>query len=184
MGGELVREIQGRIVFGDVVSKVADCLSPLGAAARIMAEAGAVTVELRRLSLEGRQIEADRLESVARLDHRRSDVSHTIAAMRQTADENALTAKRLRKSMANMERILCEPGLPLPVLEFYGAVMRDVMAELADNTVNGGQVLNVQIHEILNGEGALDPRRPRPRPASRVPHQEPAARSRDRQRRR
>jgi hypothetical protein len=162
VSGELVREVQGRIVFGDAVSKIADCLSPLGAAARIVAEAGAVTVELRRLSLEGRQIEADRLESMARLGNRRSDASHTIGAMRQTADGNERTAQRFRACITNMERKICEPGISLEMMEVFGNLMRDFAAQLVDNTAKGGQVLTGQIHEILNGEGALDPRQPRP----------------------
>jgi hypothetical protein len=182
MSGELVREVQGRIVFTDAVSKIADCLSPLGAVARIAAEAGAVTVEMRRLSLEGRQIEADRLESMARLENRRSDASHTIAAMRRTADDYERTAKRFRACFTNMERKICEPGISPEMVEVFGILMRDIAAQLVDNTATGGQLITGQIHEILNGEGALDPRRPRA--ARPIQRQEPVTRTRERQHRR
>jgi hypothetical protein len=75
MSGALVREVGGRLVFGDAVARIADTLSPLGAAARIVAESGAIAVQMRQLGLEGKRVEAEKIATIMRLQHRHVAVS-------------------------------------------------------------------------------------------------------------
>jgi hypothetical protein len=45
----------GRVVFGEAVARIAGSLNPLGAVGRVVAESFALTTEIRRINLEGRQ---------------------------------------------------------------------------------------------------------------------------------
>ena len=157
MNGGLVREVNGRIVFGDTVARVAESLHPLGPVARMVTEAAAMGVELRRLTLQGRQIEADRLVGLARLENRQIEAGATIQDMHLTVANHERTARGLRQCLVNLQRDILKPGLSRWQQELYGDLMRDVMAQLNTNHAIGGQTLTGNIHEILNGAGALTP---------------------------
>jgi hypothetical protein len=155
MVGDLVREVNGHIVFGDAVARIAETLNPLGAAARIVAEAGAVGVELRRLSLEGRRIEADGLEALLRLENRRAAVGETIHDMHRTVDATESNARELRRCIANAQREILKRGVSVVEKEIYRDILSDFTARLVDNHTSGGHALTEHIHETLNGAGAL-----------------------------
>src|SRR5262245_19380286 len=104
MSGELAREVNGHMVFGDDVARIAETLSPLGAVARIVAEVGATKVEMERLTQEGKQIEADRMEALLRLKHRKVTVSKTIHEMHRIVTATELNARNLRQSITNTVR--------------------------------------------------------------------------------
>jgi len=78
----LVSTLNGRPVFSDAVSRVADSLSPLGAAARIFAESCALAVDLRELSLESRRIDDSREVTLTQLADRRATSSAALAEAR------------------------------------------------------------------------------------------------------
>ncbi|HST84410.1 MAG TPA: hypothetical protein VLL08_21915 [Kineosporiaceae bacterium] len=157
MSAGLVREVNGRIVFGDTVARVAESLHPLGPIARMVTEAAAMGVELRRLTLQGHQIEADRLVGLARLENRQIEAGATIQGMHRTVANHERTARELRQCLVNLQRDMLKSGLSRWQQELYGDLMRDVMAQLNANHAIGGQTLTGNIHEILNGEGALAP---------------------------
>jgi hypothetical protein len=167
MSGEIVSEVNGHIVFGDAVARIAGTLSPLGAAARIVAEAGAVGVELRRLTLAGRSAEAGRLEEMLRLEHRRAAVGETIRDLHETVSATEPTARRLRECIENAQREVLRRGVPVAEKEIYRDILRDFTARLIGNRTGGGHVLTGHIREVLNGTGApapAPPRRGRPPP--------------------
>ena len=154
MSEEIVREVGGRLVFGDAVARIADTLSPLGAAARIVAESGAIAVQLRRLGLEGRRAEAERIATLTRLEHRHAAVGATLHAMHRTVDATERNARDLRMYIANAQRAILKPGVPTIDKEIYRDILKDATAQLVANHRAGGSELTEQIHEVLNGAGA------------------------------
>lgn len=158
--GELVREVNGRIVFGDAVGRIAETLNPLGAAARVVAEAGAVGAELRRLALEGRQIEADRLEALLRLEDRRVAAGETIHDMHRIVDDTEHNARQLRQCIANAQREILARGVSVAEKEIYCDILKDLTAALVHNHASSGHALTGHIHEILNGAEAPAPKHP------------------------
>lgn len=144
--------------LGDAVSRIADSLSPLGAVARIVAEGCAARLEMRRLTLEGKQIEAEQQECVARLNNRQANVTEILERMRREAAESERTAKRYRACFSNLQRDYLRPGATVTEKEMAASLMRDIADILSGSHSRDGQVLTGHIHEVLNGAGALDPR--------------------------
>jgi hypothetical protein len=126
----------------------------------MVTEAAAMGVELRRLTLQGQQIEADRLVGLARLENRQIEAGATIQGMHRTVATHERTARELRQCLINLQRDLLKPGVGRWQQELYGDLMREVMSQLNANHAIGGQTLTGNIHEILNGEGALAPGTP------------------------
>ena len=155
---DVVREVNGRLVFGDAVARIAETLSPLGATARVVAEAGAVGVQLRRLSLEGKRLESERMQALAHLEDRRATVGATIKAMHRAIDGTERNAQRFRASIANMQREVVKKGVSIIEKEIYRDILSDLTAQLVTTHADGGNALTGHIHEVLNGEGALPPR--------------------------
>jgi hypothetical protein len=155
MSGALVREVGGRLVFGDAVARIADTLSPLGATARIVAESGAIAVQLRQLGLEGRRVEAEKIETITRLQHRHVAVGSALNEMRRTVDATERNAQNLRQTITNVQREILRPGVSIVEKEIYGDIMKDATAQLVQNHTVGGSALNGHIHEVLNGAGAM-----------------------------
>jgi hypothetical protein len=171
VGGELVRQVNGHLVFGEAVARVAETLSPLGAAARIVAEVTATGVELRRLSLEGKQIEADKMVALLRLEHRHVTVGKTIHEMHRTVTATEINARQMRDVIARAQRAMFQRGVSLAEKEMYRDILETYSARLIDNHVGGGNILTDQIDKVLNGDGALGPNQPR-RPSPRQPGQQ------------
>ena len=161
VSGELVREVNGHLVFGEAVSRIAETLSPLGAAARIVAEVTATGVELRRLSLEGKQIEADKMEAMLRLEHRHAAVGKTIHAMHRIVTLTEVDARQMREVIAAAQKAMFQRGVSSAEKEVYRDVLNTYSARLVENHVGSGNVLTDQIDKVLNGDGALGPNQPR-----------------------
>lgn len=149
--GDIVREVGGRLVFGDAVARIADTLSPLGAAARIVAETGAIAVQLRKLGLEGRRVEAESLATLARLRYRHAEAGSTLQAMHKTVDGTERNARGLRQCIAAAQREMFKPNVSMIEKEFYRDLLKESASLLIDNHAVGGDVLTDHIHEVLNG---------------------------------
>jgi len=161
VGGELVREVNGHLVFGDAVARVAETLSPLGAAARIVAEVTATGVELRRLSLEGKQIEADKMLALLRLENRHVEAGKTIHAIQRIVNLTEVDARQMREVIAAAQKAMFRRDVSLAEKEMYRDVLETYSARLIDNHVGSGNMLTDQIDKVLNGAGALGPNQPR-----------------------
>ncbi len=144
--------------LGDAVSRIADSLSPLGAVARIVAEGCAARLEMRRLTLEGKQIEAEQLERTARIDNRQANVTEILQTMRREVAKGERNAKKYRDCFTNLQRDYLRPGATTMEKEMSASLMRDMADILSGSHTRDGGVLTGHIHEVLNGAGALDPR--------------------------
>ena len=96
MSRSLVSMVDGHLVFGDAVARVADSRSPLGAAARIVAESYACLTAMRELNLAGRQARDDHEARMAVLQNRRVEASASLRQMRNRVGQAARAPVRHR----------------------------------------------------------------------------------------
>lgn len=161
MTGEIVSKIDGRLVFGDAVARVAETLSPFSAAARAVTEVAAVAVQVRELQLEGKRIEAEQMEALLQLKHRHSHVNGSLQDMHRTVNRTDVIAREhLALIGAAQKKILAD--VPAADKEIYLRLIEMHSTTLTTNHVQGGSMLTAQIHEVLNGDGAVGPNRSRP----------------------
>ncbi|MGH3933094.1 MAG: hypothetical protein ACRDTF_24325 [Pseudonocardiaceae bacterium] len=132
MSGDLVGVENGRVVFGDAVARLADTLSPFGAAARIIAESTACIAEMRRLNLEGRTIEANKTERLVWLEDRRTAVGAALRGMHKQVGHAELSARTLRSSIENMQRELVKPKVPIAAKQLLVETLRFFTSELVN----------------------------------------------------
>jgi hypothetical protein len=164
VSGELVRKVNGNFVFGEAVTRVAETLSPFSAAARMVTEVAAVAVEVRKLQLEGKRIEAEQMESQLTLRHRNSHVGKTLKDMHQTVNRTDNTAREYLALIGAVQREMLKRGVPLADKEIYLRILETHTGALISNHVEGGSMLTAQMHEVLGGDAAPGPARARPSP--------------------
>ena len=152
-----MREENGHVVFTAAVARIAETISPLGTVARIVAEVAATKVELRRLAEEGKQVEADRMTELLRLEHRKQTAGKSINAMNRMVALTEVESKRFRDALANAEKAVFERGVSLAEKEVYISILDMYSARMVENHIGSGNVLTAQISEVLNGDGALAP---------------------------
>ncbi|MDI1461004.1 hypothetical protein QEZ54_08515 [Catellatospora sp. KI3] len=99
---ELFHLDDGVVSFTEAVSRVADALSPLGAAARTVAELSALAAELRQIALERQRTEAVRSISLAALGQRQREVELAAAEMRWTGSEVTLSSAQLNEAISRL----------------------------------------------------------------------------------
>src|SRR5262249_2681302 len=109
----------GHLVFGEAVARIADSLSPLGAAGRIVAESYALVTEMRRINLEKSQAAHDKELRLSLLERRRQGSSATLRQMRVELGRADASAQALRECMVNMQRETVKPGLDLEERRAY-----------------------------------------------------------------
>ncbi|MEU5266683.1 hypothetical protein [Amycolatopsis sp. NPDC021455] len=142
MDRELVRFDNGRVVFGQAVSHLAEALNPLGAAARIFAESCACAVEMRQLSVEGRRIDAAKVERLTALADRRVAVGASLKSMHNRVDHAELSASSLRERMAEMQLHLVRPGVSLAEKQLYLEALRFLTENLVNqHSVHGDELV-------------------------------------------
>lgn len=159
MSMDLVSVEHGQVVFGDAVSRLADSLSPLGAAARVIAESCACITEMRRLNLEGRRIEADKAERLVGLEDRRVAVGATLRGMHNRIGHAELSAKDLRSCIKDTQRKLVKPGVSIEEKQLYVEALRILTSDLVNQHSAEGDELVRSIDAVLNGSGAGAPAR-------------------------
>jgi hypothetical protein len=180
----------GHLVFGEAVSRIADSLSPLGAAGRIVAESYALVTEMRRINLEKSQAADDKEIELALLERRRRESSATLRQMQQELGQADASARALRQCMVNMQLETVKPGLPLEDRRAYIELTQHFTTMLVQHhsDLTGG--VAVVVDKVLNGSGAAalapaprnpGPRQPGPRQGSGQPAQG-AGRNRGRRR--
>ena len=157
---DLVGRANGHLIFGDAVARVADSLSPLGAAARIVAESCALVVDMReinleqrRLELDGRRVDNDRDARLAVLADRRAAVTTALRQIRSDLRHAEVSARDLRETLKTLHRDL--NGARSADKALYAQLMETVTQALVTHHTAQGGALAGQIDNVLNGEGAV-----------------------------
>jgi NAD(P)-dependent dehydrogenase (short-subunit alcohol dehydrogenase family) len=154
----------GGLVFGDVVARVADSLSPLGAAARMFAEAGALVVDFREMQLEqrhrGRKLDveekrADNAKEIrlAELAERRRSSSTALREMRTRLGDAELSAKSLRTALNNMQRDMGRARGKEK--SYYMQIIQTLTVQLVQHHGVQSNSMVDAIDSVLNGAGAV-----------------------------
>jgi hypothetical protein len=161
----LVDLTDGRVVFGEGVSRIADSLRPLGAAGRVVAESYALVTEMRRIELEEARAADDKQLRLALLERRRQESSATLRTMQKELGRAEASTRQLRECMLNVQREAVKPGLALEDRRYFIELTQYFTTMLVQHhsDLTGG-VAGV-IDTVLNGAGAavLAPAQPRQR---------------------
>jgi hypothetical protein len=158
MSDELVQFNGGRLVFSEAVGRVAEALHPLGPAARMVAETCALGIELKRLSNEGKQLEADRIRGLAELAGRRTDADSSFDLMRDKAARHKEYADGINESLRELRKTFTDPRTSLAVKQMCMQMMTTFAREANNRAASDGDDITEGIDSILNGK--------RSRPAS------------------
>ncbi|GAA4523689.1 hypothetical protein [Amycolatopsis samaneae] len=176
MSKSLVSLAGGHLVFGDAVSRIAESLSPLGAAGRVIAESYALVTEMRRINLEKTQTADAKEITLARLEQRRQESSATLHQMQGELGRADISARSLRECMVNMQRETVKPGLPLAERRAYIDLTQHFTTMLVQHHADLTGGVAVVVDKVLNGSGAAalappsrgsEPRKSVPRNGSR-----------------
>jgi hypothetical protein len=164
----LVSTENGHLVFGDAVSRVADSLSPFGAAARIVTESCALAIELRQLSLESKRIDHGKEVTLRSLEDRRALSTAALQELRSELGGGEVSAQSLRQMIAFAQREMAKPG-PHEDMVLWAQIIQTYGPLLVGQTTASGSVLVSAIDAVLNGSGSgrrvpldLPPRRTGP----------------------
>jgi hypothetical protein len=142
----------GHLVFGEAVSRVAEALSPLGAAARIVAESCALVVEMREINLEGRRVENDKEVKLTALANRRAESSAALREMRSRLGNADVSAQSLRQALMDMQRQMVKGSLEEKKL--YKELIQTITTALVSHHAEQGGALVGAIDAVLNGSGS------------------------------
>ena len=150
----LVSTANGRVVFGEAVTRVADSLSPLGAAARIVAQSCALAVEMRELNLESRKIDNAKEVKLTKLADRRATSTAALDEMRTRLGNVEVTAQSLRQSLAHAQQQMVEQNIPHEDRVLYTQVVQTFGRLLVDHTAEARGALVGALDVVLNGPGS------------------------------
>ncbi|MGH1555396.1 hypothetical protein ACRAWF_36790 [Streptomyces sp. L7] len=156
MSNGLVRLSDGHLVFGEAVSRIAESLNPLGAAARLVAESYALTTEMRRINLEKTQAADSSRRSPRRYwIQRRRESSTMLRQQQQELGHADTSAQSLRECMVNMQRETVKPGLASEERIAYVELTKHFTTTARPaSTRNRAGGLAVALDQLLNGAGA------------------------------
>lgn len=154
MSKGLISLAGGHLVFGEAVSRIAESLSPLGAAGRIVAESYALVTEMRRINLEKSQAADDKEIKLALLERRRRESSATLRQMRVELGRADESARALRDCMVNMQRETVKPGLELEERRAYIDLTQHFTTMLVQHHAELTGGVGVVVDKVLNGAGA------------------------------
>jgi hypothetical protein len=170
---DLVQFDNGKITFGETVSRIADALSPFGASARVIAELAACKTEHRRLSVTERHIDAQHEYNLASLQSRRAAMDETLSQTRKQLDSSDKRAKAQQRAL---DRILQDMSRAPAEREVWLEAYRIGSARLASDVAAQGEQLNQKFDNLLNGPGAMAVA---PKPLPNLPTARSAGRSTD-----
>ncbi len=159
MADELVRADGGRLVFSNSVAQVAQALHPLGPAAQMVAEACALRIELKQLSLQGKQLEADQIRSLAELDERRSSVDASFGLVREQLAASRARDEVFSHALRDVQQRFVDPRTPMDEKRMCMELLPMLAHELAEQTEKEGKIVNKHNDDVLNGRSAPKPRR-------------------------
>jgi hypothetical protein len=150
----LVSLTGGHFVFSEAVSRIADSLSPLGAAGRIIAESYALVTEMRRINLEKTQAADTKEDTLALLERHRQESSATLHHVQEELGRADLVAQVLRQCMVNMQLEAVKPGLPPAERRAYLELTKQFTTMLVQHhsDLTGG--VAAAIDKMLNDSGA------------------------------
>lgn len=165
----------GGLVFGDVVSRVADSLSPLGAAARIVAEASALVFEFREIQLGHRDmgsrmyIKERRVDSAEkiRFAERHESASTALRQMRTQLSAVELSAESLRSALRNMQWDLLVQGHSREEMSYQVNIIQTLTTLLVQHHMQANAMIEA-IDSVLNG-AVMAVTAPAPYPGLQVP---------------
>lgn len=154
MSKSMVSLAGGHLVFGEAVSRIAESLSPLGAAGRVIAESYALVTEMRRINLEKVQAADAKEITLALLEQRRQESSATLRQMREGVGQADLSARDIRQCMVNMQLATVKPGLSASERRAYSELTQHFTTMLVQHhsDLTGG--VAVVVDKVLNGSGA------------------------------
>jgi hypothetical protein len=150
----LVNMENGHLVFGDAVSRVADSLSPFGAAARIVAQSCALLVDMREINLEGRRIEGAKEVRLTELTDRRRTSAEGLRQMRSQLQNVRTSAQDIRQMLHVAQREIVKQHLRHEDRQLWVQVIQTCTQGLVDNTGNSWDGLVRGLDTFLNGSGA------------------------------
>lgn len=154
MAKSLVSMAGGHLVFGDAVSRIAESLSPLGAAGRILAESYALVSEMRRINLEKTQAADAKEVTLALLEARRQESSASLRQLRDGLGQADLSAQDIRRCMVNMQAETVKPGLALAERRAYIELTQHFTTMLVQHHTDLTGGVAVIVDQVLNGAGA------------------------------
>jgi hypothetical protein len=168
MSKALVSTENGHIVFGDAVSRVADSLSPFGAAARIVTQSCALAIELRQLSLESKRIDHGKEINLRSLEDRRFLSTSALQELRSELGSGTVNAQSLRQMIVFAQQEMAKQ-VPHEDMVLWAQIIKTYGPLLVGQTTASGSVLVSAIDAVLNGSGSgrqvpldLPPRRTTP----------------------
>ena len=145
------------MVFGEAVTRVADSLSPLSAAARIVAQSCALAIEMRELNLESRRIDNDKEVKLVELGDRRATSSAALQEMRTRLGDVEVSAKSLREALAIAQRQMVKQDIPHEDRVLYTQTVQTFGRLLVDHTAEARGALVGALDSVLNGSGSREP---------------------------
>lgn len=154
MSKGLVETANGHLVFGDAVSRVADSLSPFGAAARIVTQSCALAIELRQLSLESKRIDHGTEVAVRSLEDRRALSTSALRQLRSELSGGKVNTQSLRQMIVAAQREMTKQGLHHEDRVLWAQIIQTYGPLLVDHTAASGNVLVGAIDAVLNGSGS------------------------------
>ena len=154
MSEGLVDTANGHLVFGDAVSRVADSLSPFGAAARIVTQSCALAIELRQLSLESKRIDHGKEVTLRSLEARRALSTSALQQLRSELSGEKVNAQSLRQMIAFAQMEMTKQGLLYEDRVLWAQIIQTYGPLLVDHTAASGSVLVSAIDAVLNGSGS------------------------------
>jgi hypothetical protein len=147
----LVKVVNGALVFGDAVARIAESLSPLGVAGRLIAESCACLVEMRELGIEDRKVQSDGALQMAWLENRRAESSESLRMMRDRVAHADLNAQELRRVINDMRQRLVKPRVSLAETKLSIEAIRVVSEVLLEQHSRHGVEVVESIDRVLNG---------------------------------
>ncbi|QKV79747.1 hypothetical protein [Amycolatopsis sp. Hca4] len=152
---EMVSVENGRIVFGQAVSQLAESLNPLGAAAKAVAEVSACITEMGRLKVESKRIDADSGERLTALADRRAAVGAALQEMRNSGALAGVSARGLLECIAKEQQHLVQ-AKSFDQQQLHANLVEVLGKLLVSETASGRTGLGDHIDKVLNGSGAPD----------------------------
>lgn len=153
MSNEIISVKNNRVVFGETISRVAETLSPLGAAAKVVAELSACVSEMGRLKVEGKRIAADNGAQLAVIDARKAAVRETFRSLRDSSELNGVTAQGLLQAMSQAQRDLVRAATS-DEQQRHQDLVKMLGNMLVTLNTEGRARLSIDIDNTLNGAGA------------------------------
>ncbi len=134
---------------------VADAVNPVGT---IVRTSGEVVQEGGRLIVEGIRIKAEQEREMAKINNRQANATEVLKGMRRDVDHGERNAQEFRGAISDARRNARRRDGSAADKERDAKLLIDMAKVLARSHTDNLRASTGQIHEVLNGGGAADPR--------------------------